>query len=181
MNMREQFEARFPTPAGVEWDEANQCYKCKVPSPYLALWMGWTAARDTTCPGHGRSECVSCCWPKGEAPEPAGYTAVDMGTAAADGYQDGVDNVEPEWVVNSIAELGVKIGDRFYFLYKGRSLEYESPEDEHEKPLMWRPVFKREFGEVCTPINRYAQGLIGTVSLEDSDEWLPLPARSVSP
>ena len=77
MNMREQFEARFPTPAGVEWDEANQCYKCKVPSPYLALWMGWTAAlvfaeatgitealMATRCPGHGRSECVSCCWPK---------------------------------------------------------------------------------------------------------------------
>lgn len=70
MNMREQFEARFPAPTGVEWDEANQCYKCKVPSPYLALWMGWTAARDTTCPGHGRSECVSCCWPKGQEPEP---------------------------------------------------------------------------------------------------------------
>lgn len=113
MNMREQFETRFPTPAGVEWDEANQCYKCKVPSPYLALWMGWTAAHNldtpevsksqfltdvitaagmiahgkqdkkfarrlsdeasrlqllaTTCPGHGRSECVSCCWPKSSA------------------------------------------------------------------------------------------------------------------
>lgn len=69
MDMREQFESRFPTPVGVEWDAANQCYKCKMPSPYLALWMGWTA-RDqlssTTCPGHGRSECVSCCWPKCE-------------------------------------------------------------------------------------------------------------------
>ena len=68
MNMREQFESRFPTPAGVEWDEANQCYKCKVPSPYLALWMGWSAAHEA-------------------------YTAVDMGTAAADGYQDGKSSI----------------------------------------------------------------------------------------
>lgn len=63
------------------------------------------AAPDATaCPGHGRSECVSCCWPKGElegkradvvivdefsevAPAPGTYTAVDMGTAAADGYR----------------------------------------------------------------------------------------------
>lgn len=101
MNMREEFEARFPTPAGVEWDDANQCYKCKVPSAYLALWMGWTAAlavaeasritdalMGARCPGHGRSECVSCCWPKGE-----GYTAVDMGTAATDGYRDGAGRV----------------------------------------------------------------------------------------
>lgn len=43
----------------------------------------WLAARATTCPGHGRSECVSCCWPM------TGYTAVDMCTAAADGYRDG--------------------------------------------------------------------------------------------
>jgi hypothetical protein len=38
----------------------------------------------TTCPGHGRPECATCCWPA-----PAGYTAVDMSTAAADGYRDG--------------------------------------------------------------------------------------------
>lgn len=38
----------------------------------------------TTCPGHGRPECATCCWPA-----PAGYTAVDMSTAAANGYRDG--------------------------------------------------------------------------------------------
>jgi hypothetical protein len=56
-----------------------------------------------SCPGHGRSECVSCCWPKGElqgkradvlivdefGTAPVGYTAVDMGTAASEGYRDG--------------------------------------------------------------------------------------------
>lgn len=46
MNMREEFEARFPPPVGVKWDEANQCYRCAVPHAYLALWMGWTAAQE---------------------------------------------------------------------------------------------------------------------------------------
>lgn len=43
---REQFEERFPAPAGVRWDESNQCYVCKFVSPYLALWMGWQASRE---------------------------------------------------------------------------------------------------------------------------------------
>lgn len=30
----------------------------------VKAWNTRTPA--TTCPGHGRSECVSCCWPKGE-------------------------------------------------------------------------------------------------------------------
>ncbi len=125
----------------------------KVESQALARWN--TRAPANTCPGHGRSECVSCCWPKGElegkradrmvfdeksrigelanlltlakahvpitdplrglinanlmqhlveqdpwadfkdaAPVPAGYTAVDMGTAAADGYREGKANPE---------------------------------------------------------------------------------------
>lgn len=59
----------------------------KVEEAALAKWNTRTPA--TTCPGHGRSECVSCCWPKGD-----GYTAVDMGTAAADGYRDGKANPE---------------------------------------------------------------------------------------
>jgi hypothetical protein len=80
-----------------------------------------------------------------------------------------------EWVVNDIAELGVKIGDQFFFLYKGRSLNYENTHyDEDGKPMMWRPVGKREFGECCHPINRENPLLVGTVSLDDSDEWKPI-------
>lgn len=34
---------------------------------YVALEAALAAATDASaCPGHGRSECVSCCWPKGE-------------------------------------------------------------------------------------------------------------------
>ena len=54
-----------------------------------------------------------------------------------------------EWVVNDMAELGVKIGDQFFFLYKGRSLDYATDEDEWS--IKWRYVGKREFGECCHP------------------------------
>jgi DNA-binding transcriptional regulator YiaG len=64
-----------------------------------------------------------------------------------------------EWIVNDIAELGVKIGERFFFLYKGESIDYQTLgliNDESCGPLsgkrmMYRPVYKREFGECCHP------------------------------
>ena len=97
---------------------------------------------------------------------------------------------EPEWVVNDIAELGVKIGERFYWLYKGQSLVYGQHGDDvkdgvvqHEDGgnMHWRPVFKREFGECCHPVNYADPTRIGTVSLDDSDDWKPLPAAHPSP
>lgn len=96
-----------------------------------------------------------------------------------------IDNLEPEWVVNDLAELGVKIGDKFFWLYKGRNIVYgTTPEDvsngivQHEDggDMHWRPVFKREFGECCHPINYSEPTRIGTVSLDDSTNWKPLPA-----
>lgn len=91
-----------------------------------------------------------------------------------------------EWVVNDIAELGVKIGGQFFFLYKGSSLVYDDPVHTDEgpnegKPMMWRPVFKREFGECCHPLNYDDPRKIGTVSLDDSDEWKPLPSGNRRP
>lgn len=44
-----------------------------------------------------------------------------------------------EWVVNEIAELGVKIGNQFFFMYKGSSLVYDGG-GEDIKPMRWRPV-----------------------------------------
>lgn len=109
---------------------------------------------------------------------------------AALSLQDRVLTAEQvEWVVNDIAELGVKIGNQFFWLYKGRSLVYGDDEesrkagvalwsdgDEPLKPHKWRPVFKREFGECAHPINYADPTKIGTVSLDDSDDWKPLPA-----
>jgi Lar family restriction alleviation protein len=100
-----------------------------------------------------------------------------------------------EWVVNDIAELGVKIGDQFFFLYKGRSLVYgaldpdptqpPTHDEDNEKvgfragdPMKWRPVFKREFGECAHPINYADLTRIGTVSYSDSDDWADIPAAS---
>jgi hypothetical protein len=56
-----------------------------------------------------------------------------------------------QWVVNDIAELGVRIGDQVFFLYKGESLVYTSHDD--GSPMLFRPVGKREFGEVVHPFD----------------------------
>ena len=80
-----------------------------------------------------------------------------------------------EWVVNDIAELGVKIGDRFFWLYKGRSLVYEHGKHDDERQMLWRHVHKREFGECCHPINYEDPTRIGTVDVNDGEEWKPVP------
>ena len=87
-----------------------------------------------------------------------------------------------KWIVNDIAELGVMIRGQAFFLYKGGSLVYEDPTHEDDgRPMMFRPVFKREFGECCHPINYLDPSRFGTVSLNDSDEWKPLPAAEQAP
>ena len=99
------------------------------------------------------------------------------------------------WVVNDNAELGVKIGDQFFWLYKGESLVYEDATHDDGKPMMWRPVGKREFGECCHPAKFHAPGVLlperYTVELvitpglsfgNPADyEWRPLPTREVQP
>lgn len=81
-----------------------------------------------------------------------------------------------QWIVNDLAELGVMIRGQAFFLYKGHSLVYkEAKHDETGEPMRYRPVFKREFGECAHPINYDDPTLIGTVSLDDSDEWRVLP------
>lgn len=60
-------------------------------------------------------------------------------------------DADVEWVTNDNAELGVKIGDRFFFLYKGESLEYRTGLHDDGIPMRWRHVYKREFGECCHP------------------------------
>jgi hypothetical protein len=53
------------------------------------------------------------------------------------------------WIVNNLGELGVKIGKKCFFLYKGESLEYKR--DNANEAMRYRLVGKREFGEVCRP------------------------------
>lgn len=96
---------------------------------------------------------------------------------------------EPQWIVNDLAELGVKVGNRFFFLYKGDNLEYEDGTHDDGTPMLYRIVGKREFGEVCYPAafykedatipHRYTRELAFRPGLslgkkEDGD-WRPLP------
>lgn len=86
-----------------------------------------------------------------------------------------------QWVVNDNAELGVKIGDQFFFLYKGYSLVYSEGLHDDGTQMMWRPVGKFEFGECCYPVNyedlRSCGHLhyIGKVNTSDGAQWLPVP------
>lgn len=65
-------------------------------------------SNESKCPGHNRAECVSCCWPKADlvwgeniglsaddvrSLHGSNYTAVDMTTAAAQGFRDGAASV----------------------------------------------------------------------------------------
>jgi hypothetical protein len=111
---------------------------------------------------------------------------------------------EPVWIVNSLGELGVKVGERLFFLYKGRNIEYGDPEihegshrdgvvfDEEEgRPMLYRIVGKREFGETQWPAkwidagrrqDRYTEELVWHEGLSDGKkedgDWKPVPARA---
>lgn len=54
---------------------------------------------------------------------------------------------KPVWIVNDLAELGVLVNGRTYFLYKANSLQYSGEPTSEAK--RYRRVQKREFGEVC--------------------------------
>lgn len=81
-----------------------------------------------------------------------------------------VRSTTPEWVVNDLGELGVEICGEVYFLYKGKSIRYAT----NDGPAMYRPVEKREFGEVC----KAPRMPDGTDRYTDGDGWAPLPLRS---
>lgn len=96
---------------------------------------------------------------------------------------------EPTWIVNDIGELGVKIRDRFFFLYKGGNIEYDGEHDEGDR-MKWRIVGKREFGETCWPLkwvvagkreDRYTEELVYTSGLSDGKtedgQWKNLPLK----
>lgn len=83
---------------------------------------------------------------------------------------------EPEWVVNSLGELGVRICDQFYFLYKGRNIVYGAPEDGYHT-LQWRPVGKREFGEVCRPLSLLGPDNNRPPTYSEGEGWQELPIK----
>lgn len=86
-----------------------------------------------------------------------------------------------QWIVNDLAELGVMIRGQAFFLYKGGSLVYEDTKHEDGRPMHYRTVGTREFGECCHPINHKDYSLKGTVSLDDCDRWKLLPPALATP
>lgn len=64
-----------------------------------------------------------------------------------------IDADDVQWVVNDNAELGVKIGGKYFWLYKGESLEYRDKKHDDGTPIKYRQVGKREFGECCYPLH----------------------------
>lgn len=76
-----------------------------------------------------------------------------------------------KWIVNDIGELGVSVKDctgreRQLYLYKGGSIEYGNDGDEQRT---FRLVGKREFGEVCHPVDYY---MVSNIDPTRAENWL---------
>ena len=79
---------------------------------------------------------------------------------------------EVKWVVNDLGELGVRIGDTSYFMYKGESIVYSETHEDGTR-MMQRPVQKREFGEVCRVPGLEIEN-DGNAGYFEGDGWFPL-------
>jgi len=100
---------------------------------------------------------------------------LQVAEAELEAAKQGLTDDDVKWVVNDLAELGVKIGDKFFFLYKGES--YCGGDK-------WRRVFKREFGECQHPHDWPPNGSEKTYigfRRENADEWNLIPSKEKNP
>lgn len=81
------------------------------------------------------------------------------------------------WIVNGLGELGVKVGNEFLFLYKGRSIVYKP--DDSEAACRWRQVGKREFGECVHPLDQNRDGSSGEYTAGTG--WAVMPPDAFQP
>lgn len=83
-----------------------------------------------------------------------------------------------KWVVNDLGELGVRIGDTSYFMYKRGSITY-SETHQDGSPMMQRPVQEGEFGYVCR-VPGFEIENDGNAGYFEGDGWFPLTKGSES-
>ena len=82
--------------------------------------------------------------------------------------------MDVQWIVNNDGDLGVKVGAQFFFLYKGESLVFHEGNEDTARPMKWRPVEKREFGECARPVRLCGENPY-PARYEDGEDWQDLP------
>jgi len=122
--MREDFERVMPAPRYVYWDVEHQRYMSSG-NPlgcieYQGKWTGWQASHDA---------------------QPTGYTAIDMTTAAADGFRDGAESAQA--LRKALSECTASLEGEMLQKYHGKK-----PEDMH-------PVTRRDYDRDMAEINGY--------------------------
>lgn len=103
-------------------------------------------------------------------------TALQPNTGETGGFDLRLDPEDVNWVVNSLGELGVRIGNQLFFCYKGQSLCYGNGS------YTWRAVGKREFGETINARNfQWVPVGSSTFNIEDMGiPTYPMPEKSVA-
>lgn len=106
---------------------------------------------------------------KGFASRWINCSADEAALAHIEGFQvrELYEHLTPCWIVNDKGELGVMIGERAFFMYKGEAFEYTGGQG---TATAYRPVEKREFGE-SGPISQKAAATPYT----GDEPWLGLP------
>jgi rubredoxin len=102
---------------------------------------------------HHTHACQNC----GMVWRPAIGTTV--GVQFLPGYKDEEKSEElcsndVKWIVNQAGELGVRVNNQNFYLYKGESIQHNTIDEDHIRDTgidlrKWRYVGKREFGESC--------------------------------
>lgn len=113
------------------------------------------------CGGHStQSECQSCgaLGPRAFLSEGEADYGDVKAIAAWNRRSAPTPNCEPEWIVNDMGELGVRVNGIHYFCYKGDNIVYETGLHDDGTPILHRNVGKREFGETVWPAKWYEQG-----------------------
>lgn len=80
------------------------------------------------------------------------------------------------WVVNSLQELGVRIGNRMFWLYNGGTVEYMADRVNVENTF-WRLLDRHETGKLVSAVD---ESIDLPVTLSDGKQWWPMVENSAA-